>query len=216
MNVPTGTPVPIRPAVSVLVVRDGSSGPEVFVQHRVQTMDFAAGAVVFPGGRVDPVDYARAQARAAEQGFDSARFAAHERAWAATDMAAVPLHPAVLLACGRREVEEETGSLLPGDCLLPWANWVTPPGPPRRFDTYFYVAPASAAGLLRNTTTEAKRSEWLPAAGLLERGDAGELLLMRPTRTLLEELVDLGGWDAVRAASAHRSIVPVRNDRPQV
>ena len=31
-------------------------GLEVFVQHRVSTMDFAAGAVVFPGGRVDPVD----------------------------------------------------------------------------------------------------------------------------------------------------------------
>ncbi len=50
------TAVPIRPAVSVIMVRDGDSGLEAFVQHRVTTMDFAAGVVVFPGGRVDPVD----------------------------------------------------------------------------------------------------------------------------------------------------------------
>ena len=48
--------VPIKPAVSVLMLRDGDEGLEVFVQHRVSTMDFAAGVVVFPGGRVDPVD----------------------------------------------------------------------------------------------------------------------------------------------------------------
>ncbi|MBR7560302.1 hypothetical protein KC218_27520, partial [Mycobacterium tuberculosis] len=41
--------------MSVIMVRDGDSGLEAFVQHRVTTMDFAAGVVVFPGGRVDPV-----------------------------------------------------------------------------------------------------------------------------------------------------------------
>lgn len=47
-------PVTPRPAVSVIPVRDGPEGLEVFVQHRQSTMDFAAGAVVFPGGRCDP------------------------------------------------------------------------------------------------------------------------------------------------------------------
>ena len=37
------------PAVSVIPLRDGPSGLEVFVQHRVPTMDFVPGAVVFPG-----------------------------------------------------------------------------------------------------------------------------------------------------------------------
>lgn len=42
-----------RSAVSVLPLRDGPAGLEVFVQHRAATMGFAAGMVVFPGGRVD-------------------------------------------------------------------------------------------------------------------------------------------------------------------
>lgn len=49
-------PVTPRVAVSVVPLRDGPGGLEVFVQHRASTMDFAAGAVVFPGGRVDDVD----------------------------------------------------------------------------------------------------------------------------------------------------------------
>ena len=55
-DVPDPHAVPIKPAVSVLMIRDGATGLEVFVQHRVSTMDFAAGVVVFPGGRVDPID----------------------------------------------------------------------------------------------------------------------------------------------------------------
>ena len=53
-----------RPAVSVIPLRDGPAGPEVFVQHRQPTMDFAAGAVVFPGGRCDPGDVAKGAALA--------------------------------------------------------------------------------------------------------------------------------------------------------
>ena len=57
MSVPLATTtVAPRPAVSVIPLRDGPGGVEVFVQHRQSTMDFAAGAVVFPGGRCDPGD----------------------------------------------------------------------------------------------------------------------------------------------------------------
>ncbi|CAM4119988.1 hypothetical protein [Janibacter anophelis] len=50
------SPVVPRPAVSVIPLRDGPDGLEAFVQHRATTMDFAAGVVVFPGGRCDPSD----------------------------------------------------------------------------------------------------------------------------------------------------------------
>ena len=39
-----------RLAASVILLRDADHGLEAFVQHRVNTMDFAAGMVVFPGG----------------------------------------------------------------------------------------------------------------------------------------------------------------------
>ena len=48
-------PAPVE-AASVIPVREGAGGLEVFVQHRAATMDFAPGAVVFPGGRREPRD----------------------------------------------------------------------------------------------------------------------------------------------------------------
>ncbi|MBB1035917.1 NUDIX hydrolase, partial [Dietzia sp. CQ4] len=52
-------PVPVREAATVALVRDArvGGGLEVFLQHRVATMQFAAGMSVFPGGGVEPRDY---------------------------------------------------------------------------------------------------------------------------------------------------------------
>ncbi len=44
-------------AATVLVVRDGAEGLEVWVQERVSTMRNYPGHVVFPGGGVDPRDF---------------------------------------------------------------------------------------------------------------------------------------------------------------
>ena len=49
-------PVAIRPAATVLLVRDGADGLEVLMQRRNPTMVFASGNYVFPGGRVDETD----------------------------------------------------------------------------------------------------------------------------------------------------------------
>src|SRR6185436_2187806 len=48
---------PIRPASTVVVLRDGPRGPEVFLVRRHHAIAFMAGAHVFPGGRVDPHDH---------------------------------------------------------------------------------------------------------------------------------------------------------------
>ncbi len=46
----------LRPASTVLVLRDAPGGPEVFMVRRHQGNEFMAGAYVFPGGRVDAGD----------------------------------------------------------------------------------------------------------------------------------------------------------------
>ncbi|GAA2092283.1 hypothetical protein GCM10009841_01140 [Microlunatus panaciterrae] len=43
-------------SASVILVRDGIEGIETYLLHRHARMPFAAGMVVFPGGRVDPAD----------------------------------------------------------------------------------------------------------------------------------------------------------------
>ena len=41
------------PASTVLIVRDGKNDLEVFMVVRHHEIDFASGALVFPGGKVD-------------------------------------------------------------------------------------------------------------------------------------------------------------------
>ena len=48
--------VPVKPAATVLLVRDGDAGLEVFMLRRTFAAAFASGMFVFPGGKVDEVD----------------------------------------------------------------------------------------------------------------------------------------------------------------
>ncbi|WP_453985323.1 NUDIX hydrolase [Brevibacterium casei] len=201
------TTVPIRPAVSVIMLRDGDEGLEVFVQHRVSTMDFAAGAVVFPGGRVDPVD------SEAANGIEVADPEVHVDAWKESTIAEADAGWRVLLAAAVREVAEETGAVLDPSLLRPWANWVTPLGQPKRFDTYFYIVSAEEADAPRHLTTEAHTSEWLPVTSILASAAAGDLMLMRPTFVLLSELAQFDSAAAV--TSGERTIEVIRPEHPE-
>ena len=182
------------PAVSVLPLRDGPEGLEVFVQFRAATMDFAAGAVVFPGGRLD----------ADEQPVEVP--AEHAAAWAATNLPDARL----LAAAAIREVLEECGVALRADDLVPWDDWVTPPGGRRRFDVAFYLTATRPEQDWRNTTTEAVLAAWRRPGELLQAAVEGAVRLMPPTLALLRELAGLA--DVATATSAARSIAPVLND----
>jgi len=47
----------VRDAATVVLLRDGESGLETFVMRRATTMAFAPRMHVFPGGRVDDIDF---------------------------------------------------------------------------------------------------------------------------------------------------------------
>lgn len=197
-------PVP-RPAVSVIPLRDGPAGLEVFVQHRVPTMDAFAGVIVFPGGRVDPEDATRTVA------VPASLLADHAHRWAATGLVGSDLEASArtLLATGVRELHEETGAIVEASRLVPWDNWVTPIGLPRRFDVAFFLLP-DAGDTLGHATTEASASEWMTLHDLVARTEAGELAMVPPTRALVDELQRLGSVEA--AVSRRPKILPVRHD----
>ena len=92
-------PRPVRSAATVLLLRQGASGVEVFLQVRASSMAFAAGAAVFPGGSVDATD---------AQGTAS---------WGLPDDASSPLgatgpEAGALYSAAIRETFEECGVLL--------------------------------------------------------------------------------------------------------
>ena len=57
-NTPTPSPILAAPraAATVVMLRDGTAGLEVFMVRRHGLSDVLGGAYVFPGGKVDPVD----------------------------------------------------------------------------------------------------------------------------------------------------------------
>ncbi|HEX6446735.1 MAG TPA: NUDIX hydrolase [Streptosporangiales bacterium] len=99
-----GTAVTARDAATVMLLRDGPRGVEVFLLRRVATMAFAAGMYVFPGGRVDPRD--------ADPGLAWAGPSRDE--WAAVLGADAGL-AAALTCAAVRETFEESGVLLAGE-----------------------------------------------------------------------------------------------------
>lgn len=95
--------VPTRRASTVMVLRDGDTGSEVFMQRRVASMAFAPSMWVFPGGGVDPRDADADVPWAGPSPQD----------WA--QRMDVPRGVAVELLCAAvREVFEECGVLLAG------------------------------------------------------------------------------------------------------
>src|SRR5271170_5074670 len=55
------SPVIPRPASTLIPLRDGARGVEVFMLRRSEQANFAPGAYVFPGGRIDAADSASAE-----------------------------------------------------------------------------------------------------------------------------------------------------------
>ena len=164
-----------RPAATVMIVRDGAGGPEVFVQRRVATMAFAPSTVVFPGGGVDPADHS----------LDPATPGLAELAGA---MGVKPGEAAPYAAAALREVEEECGVRLSVSDLRGRGHWVTPEFEPRRYDTWILAAGMPPGQHARGTTTESDHSIWVRAADLLARHGAGDVRMLPPTVVSLEQL----------------------------
>ena len=59
------------PAATIIIFRNAPNGapPEVLMTVRSRNMTFAGGMAVFPGGRVDPADYALGEEVAAASGL---------------------------------------------------------------------------------------------------------------------------------------------------
>jgi 8-oxo-dGTP pyrophosphatase MutT (NUDIX family) len=97
------TPVEPRPASTVVLIRDGHGGIDVYLLRRHAQMAFAAGMYAFPGGRVDPRDH----------DADIGWAGPPAGAWAER-MACSEPEARALVCAALRETFEESGVLLAG------------------------------------------------------------------------------------------------------
>lgn len=166
------------PAATVVLVRDGDHGLEVLLARRSSQLAFHGGAWVFPGGRIDPADYA---------GVPGDVFAAAQRAAA-------------------REAMEEAGVAVRHDELVHISNWTTPEISPKRFATWFFVG-AFEGGEAVADGTETERLHWFRPDDAFAARDAGDIELAPPQYVTLLWLRDHADVATVmRAARAGEPI----------
>lgn len=202
------------PAATLIVLRDRPDGPpEILMVERAATMAFAGGAMVFPGGRIDPGDHALAVA------MGDADLAPRLAAIRETiEEAGIPIGVEGDVDAMRATLSEgaSLAALGPVDPtpLVPYARWRPSHVPVRVFDTHFYLArlPANAPAA-RVDATENSRVIWTTAQAVLATANRGEATLLFPTRRVLERLADHVDCDAAFASAARW---PVRTITPWV
>ncbi|GLW95490.1 NUDIX hydrolase [Actinokineospora globicatena] len=225
-----------RDAATVMLVRDGAPGLEVFLLRRVLGMAFAGGMTVFPGGGVDKRD-----------ADTSIRWHGEPPAWWADRFSCDEALARALVCAAVRETFEESGVLLAGtdgtsvvsdtrpfhaarqdlvdreysfaeflaehglvlraDLLRPWANWVTPAAEPRRYDTRFFLAAVPPGQTPDGATTEADEATWQTPASALAAWKSGDRLLLPPTWVTLTELDEAA--TVATAMAAPRTIAKI-------
>lgn len=215
------------PAATIVLFRDRASGPpELLMVERAATMAFAGGAMVFPGGRVDPGDAALAELYAPDMDDAAARIAAIRETLEEVGIVIGldPLPSAAESSAMRQRLHdgETIGAILGDrridlDALIPFARWLPAHAHMRIFDTHFYIAalpPGSPEPVV--DATENVTARWTTAADVIAAGDRGDAHIIFPTRRNLERLAGYASFaDAVADARAHpvRTITPFAEER---
>jgi 8-oxo-dGTP pyrophosphatase MutT (NUDIX family) len=177
----TNESAPVYPSATVVLIRDGVSGLEALLVQRSKAVKHMGGMWVFPGGKVDEVDYP------------------HDRdAYGAAVNAAI------------RETHEEAGLIITADQLVYLSHWTTPEGAKKRFATWFFLAILHDDQQVQVDGGEISAHRWLcPHRAFAESQDhREELRLMPPTYVSLIDIADFSSCDEARQAiGARESII---------
>jgi 8-oxo-dGTP pyrophosphatase MutT (NUDIX family) len=193
---------PARAAATLVVFRDREDGPaDLLFVERSAKMKFAGGAVVFPGGAVDPRDHDLAVAMGHAEGDEmAARVCAIretlEESGLAVGFLGLPDAGWCRMAQKALHAGEDFAALLDGagarldlELLTPLTRWKPNFRETRVFDTRFYVARAAPdIGDPIVDATENVLSYWSSAQAMIEASDAGNTMVIFPTRRNLERL----------------------------
>ena len=153
------------PAATVVLVRQSEqdSGLEALLLQRNSRLAFHGGHWVFPGGRIDELDYSNT---------------AGNLEYPAAKKAAV------------RETQEEAGITISESQLIHTAHWTTPPKMPRRFSTWFFVCPVEQPMGVVVDNNEILDYRWIGPQDAIDDAKAEKWVLPRPTITTLSDIAE--------------------------
>ena len=232
-------PAEPRLSATALLVRDRDE-MEVLMVERHYQIDFAAGALVFPGGKSSDDDALAGWRMRADGVFDErqtvARIAAVREVFeesgvllARSEAArgeGAPLVGADMverLAAMRGAVDRGEQSFLELfvqhelvaalDTLVHFGHWITPDMMPKRFDTHFYIAKMPSGQVASADGRETTDARWLAPKAALALNEAGKATIIFPTRMNLDKLARAKSCDD---AIARFSGAPVMTVLPKV
>lgn len=213
---PQREPAPVRPAATVLLLRDSPQGVEVLMTRRSLTASFAPGAYVFPGGGIDAAD-AQAHGQATRRPTQSdlhltQAIAAIRESFeelgvllavrpdgapaTAKDVAALDRKAPFLPQAAAR------GLWLAAADVFVLAQWITDRDLPRRFDVPFLVARMPEGQTPVADEAEQFEPVWVRPADALARHKEGHFFIIFPTIRTLERLLQYANVEAVLADCA--------------
>jgi len=224
-------PTPV-PAATILMLRDGPDGLETFMVVRHHQIDFASGALVFPGGKVDQGDFdvrdychgvdhsddttVGLMAGALREAFEEcgillARPAGSEELISGERLKALTpyrdrLHKGEISLA---DFLKQEALILACDKLQHFAHWITPDMMPKRFDTHFYLAAAPADHLALHDGHESVDSVWISPADAMAGAKDKTYTIIFPTMMNIEMLGESRSVDEAMQMAAQRNIVTV-------
>ena len=216
------------------MTRDSGNGLEVFMLTRLLKIDFAYGAIVFPGGKLDKHD------------SDPDLIELCEKQYPGLDNLAARI-------CGIRETFEEAGVLLARDSshgdiissrrcvelqityrellhkgsialleiirkedlelacdkLIPFARWIIPRSFSRRFDALFYLVKTPVDYIASHDCVESINSVWITPSDALKKADKGRVTLVFATRMSLQKLAKYDEVTSLINLTKKHEIIPI-------
>ncbi|MBT6305440.1 MAG: NUDIX hydrolase [Rhodospirillaceae bacterium] len=232
-------PVTPTPAATVISLRDTPTGMEVLMVQRTKKADFAGGALLFPGGKVDDSDYEvlkldrcslpndvpdnqkAIRVAGVREMFEEAgllfvrdngntQVISKERAEALNNIYRQDLLSQKITF---HEMIETENLVVASDLLIPFAHWITPTTGRKRFDTHFLVAQSPNGHIASHDGSETLDTVWIDPLTAITEAEEGKRRVVFPTRMNLKKISE-----STTAESAIKlaKITPVVTVLPEV
>ncbi len=240
-NTTENQPLTPIPAATIIIGRDCPDGFEVLMVVRHHEIDFAAGALVFPGGKVSEEDKQEGireycvdvdnlddktlwtMIAAIRETFEECGILLM-RPQGDSDIVSgdrlqtlaeyrEKLHKGEISMLDFLKQEKLTPAI---DQLQLFAHWIAPEFAPKRFDTYFYLARAPEDHIAIHDGTESVDSMWIKPLDALTKHKEGKCTIIFPTRMNIMKLANSQTMEeALKRAKSDEivTILPVLKQR---